>query len=99
MSFLKVLLWVTVIVGMAIFAVNNWTPVAVTLWGGLSLHTKLPALVIAAFVIGFLPLYLLHRTQGWRMRRRINALESANRATTPPVFTPPPENSPLGTGI
>ncbi len=94
MNFLKTLFWVILIVGLALFAINNWSDVTVRLWGGLLLDTKLPILVIGSFFLGFLPLYLWHRGVGWRLRRRINTLESA----TPPapvdptpehVFTPP----------
>ncbi len=35
MQFLKTLLWVTLIVGLTVFAINNWVPVSVSLWGGL----------------------------------------------------------------
>ncbi len=85
MRFLKVLFWVILFVGMIVFAVNNWVPVSVSLWGGMFLDTKLPALVIAAFFAGFLPLYLWHRGTHWRMKRRISSLESNSRSA-PPVF-------------
>ncbi len=95
MQFLKTLLWVTLIVGLTVFAINNWVPVSVSLWGGLTLDTKLPALVIAAFIIGFFPLYIFHRAAHWRMKRRLLSLESAQRAVpfstppvTPPAYTP-----------
>jgi lipopolysaccharide assembly protein A len=91
MQFLKTLLWVTLVVGLTVFAINNWVPVSVSLWGGLRLDTKLPALVIAAFVIGFLPLYIFHRTITWRMKRRILSLEGAQRpapASSPQVAPP-----------
>ncbi len=91
MQFLKTLLWVTLIVGLTVFAINNWVPVSVSLWGGLRLDTKLPALVVAAFVIGFFPLYIFHRTITWRMKRRISSLESAQR---PVPFSPPPVTPP-----
>ena len=88
MQFLKTLLWVTLIVGLTVFAINNWFPVSVSLWGGLRLDTKLPALVIAAFVLGFFPLYIFHRTTCWRMRRRITALEGNQRTVPVPPPTP-----------
>ena len=96
MQFLKTLLWVTLVVGLTVFAINNWVPVSVSLWGGLRLDTKLPALVIASFLIGFLPLYLIHRTATWRLKRRITTLESNQRsvAATPPPVTPAPAYSP-----
>ena len=91
MRFLKTLIWVTIIVGLIVFATNNWAPVSISLWGGLRLDTKLPALVLVAFLIGFLPLYLVHRTQIWRMKRRILTLEGNQRisAFTPPASPPP----------
>ncbi len=91
MRFLKTLIWVTVIVGLIVFATNNWVPISVSLWGGMRLDTKLPALVIAAFLIGFFPLYFLHRAQIWRMKRRIMSLEGNQRtASIPPPVSPPP---------
>jgi putative membrane protein len=91
MRFLKTLIWVTIIVGLIVFATNNWAPVSVSLWGGLRLDTKLPALVIVAFLIGFLPLYLVHRTHIWRMKRRILTLEGNQRTPAlPPPASPPP---------
>ncbi len=83
MRFLKTLIWVTVIVGLIVFATNNWVPVSISLWGGMRLDTKLPALVIAAFMLGFFPLYFIHRTLLWRMKRRILTLEGNQRIITP----------------
>lgn len=90
MQFLKTLLWVTLVVGLTVFAINNWVPVTVSLWGGLRLDTKLPALVIAAFVLGFFPLYIFHRTTTWRMKRRILTLESNQRTYAPTPAAPTP---------
>lgn len=84
MTFLKTFLWVILIIGMVIFAVNNWVPVSIKLWGGLLLDTKLPMLVIVSFFAGFLPLWLWHRATHWRMKRRIVTLENK--------FAPPPSN-------
>jgi lipopolysaccharide assembly protein A len=97
MQFLKTLLWVTFLVGLTVFAINNWVPVTVSLWGGLRLDTKLPALVILSFLLGFLPLFILHRMTTWRMKRRIATLESNQRlsatgsaiASAPPVAPTP----------
>ena len=88
MRFLKTLIWVTVIIGLIVFAINNWVPVSVSLWGGLQLDTKLPALVIAAFMLGFLPLYFLHHTVLWRMKRRMLTLEGNQRQTMLPPSQP-----------
>lgn len=90
MRFLKTLIWVTVIVGLIVFATNNWVPVSISLWGGMRLDTKLPALVIVAFLLGFFPLYFIHRALLWRMRRRILTLEGSQRTITPSPQTSMP---------
>jgi lipopolysaccharide assembly protein A len=89
MSFLKTLFWVIFLVGFAIFAINNWQPVSVRLWGGLWLDSKLPALIGASFLLGFVPLYIWHRTHDFRLKRRIATLEG-NRplATLDPAPLP-----------
>jgi lipopolysaccharide assembly protein A len=79
MSFLKTLFWVIFLVGFTLFAINNWQPVSVKLWGGMWLDSKLPALIGASFLLGFLPLWFLHRTISYRLNRRIATLESAIR--------------------
>ncbi len=79
MSFLKTVFWVMLLVGFTVFAVNNWQPLSVRLWGGMWLDTKLPALIGAALLLGYLPLYFWHKTQKFRLNRRIATLESAAR--------------------
>ena len=46
------------------------------------LQTKLPALVVVSFLIGLLPMWLLHKGARWRLNRRIANLENTVRATT-----------------
>ncbi len=94
MQFLKTLFWVVLAVALVVFSVNNWEPVSISLWGGLRMDTKLPVLVIGAFLLGFLPLYLLYRTTLWRLRRRIATLEPrpqtpAQDRAEPAVSEPP----------
>lgn len=96
MRFLKTLISVTIIIGLIVFTTNNWNPVSVSLWGGLRLDTKLPALIVAAFLLGFLPLYLLHRTQMWRLKRRILTLEGNQHIS---AFPPPAAPSPAYTAV
>ena len=76
MSFLKTLFWVIFLVGFTVFAINNWQPVSMKLWNGLWLDSKLPAVMGASFLLGFLPLWIWHRTVRYRMSRRIATLES-----------------------
>ena len=82
MQFLKTLLWVMIAVLVAIIASNNWRDVTVDLWSNLQADIKLPVLLAAIFLVGFLPTWLVMRGKLWRLKRRI-ALE------VPPVPAPP----------
>lgn len=82
MKFLKTLLWVLVAVLMAIVASNNWSDVTLDLWSNLQIDIKLPVLLLAMFLLGFLPTWLAMRGKLWRFKRRI-------AMTVPAVFAPP----------
>lgn len=82
MQFLKTLFWVVVAVLLVLFASQNWSSVTINLWGGLQADVKLPFLVFSAFLLGFLPTYLLYRARLWSMRRRVE-VQSAPVGNTP----------------
>src|SRR5512139_901734 len=75
MQFLKTLFWVALAVVLVLFARANWQPVTLELWGGLEADIKLPVLVFGAFLIGFLPTFLLYRARLWSLRRRLETHE------------------------
>lgn len=81
MQFIKTLFWVILAIILVVFAVNNWSPTSVLIWEDVRIDTKLPVLVIGAFLLGFVPLWLIHRTSKWRLNRRIKTLEAAARPT------------------
>lgn len=87
MQFIKTLFWVILAVVLVVFAANNWSPTSVLIWEDVRIDTKLPVLVIGAFLIGFVPLWLIHRTSKWRLNRRIKTLEAAARPTPTPTAT------------
>ncbi|MGZ8282438.1 MAG: hypothetical protein ACXWUN_05735 [Allosphingosinicella sp.] len=76
MQFLKTLFWVIVAVGLVLFSIANWNVVTIELWGGLLVDVKLPVLVIGAFLLGFLPTFILYRTRLWSVKRRLEAQPS-----------------------
>ncbi|MGZ8998858.1 MAG: hypothetical protein ACXW2T_08390 [Allosphingosinicella sp.] len=93
MQFLKTLFWVAVAVIMVLFAVANWEPVSLKLWGGLEADVKLPVLVIAAVLLGFLPTFIIYRARMWSLRRRFEPLERTISIAPPrpPASTAPPK--------
>ncbi len=101
MPFIKALIWAAAVIIIVIFAANNWVPVTIALWGDLLLDTKLPVLIIAAFLIGWLPLYLIHKTGRWRMQRQIRTLQAVPtdvpRNYVPDNNPPAPDAAPAPT--
>jgi lipopolysaccharide assembly protein A len=92
MQIVRTIVWVLLLVALLLFSINNWQDVEVKIWENLILQTKLPALVIASFLCGLLPMWLLHKGTRWRFNRRINALENTVKAATvsTPAITPEP---------
>ena len=97
MQFVRTLFWVLILAALLIFTAFNWKPVEVQIWTNLVLETKIPALVIVAFLLGLVPTWLLHRGTKWRLTRRISALETAakNYSSTPRVTEPAPPVEPI----
>ncbi|GAA0480423.1 hypothetical protein GCM10009096_23040 [Parasphingorhabdus litoris] len=87
MQFIKTLFWVILAIILVVFAVNNWSPTSVLIWEDIRIDTKLPVLVIGAFLLGFLPIWLIHRASKWRLNRRIKTLEAAARPAPAPTAT------------
>jgi uncharacterized integral membrane protein len=85
MHFLKTVFWVLVAVVVALFSFRNWAPVTLNLWDDIQADVKIPILLLIAFLLGFLPTWLLMRTRIWSYRRRVEALE---RSRAVPVQTP-----------
>lgn len=97
MSIVRTIFWVLLAVVLVLFSINNWQPVEVRIWNSLVLETKLPALVVGAFLLGLVPMWALHRTTRWRHRRRIAGLEAtiARPNTVAPNVVPRNPPAPL----
>ncbi len=84
MNFLRTAFWVIVAVALALFAKANWAIapsysgyVPVKLWGDLILETRLPVLIIVAFLLGLVPTWLWARAIRWQMKRKLASTERA----------------------
>ena len=89
MQIVRTIVWVLLLIVLLIFSINNWNPVEVKIWEGLVLETKIPALVVISFLLGLLPMWLLHRITAYAARRRISSLEVAARSAAVPAPPPP----------
>jgi uncharacterized integral membrane protein len=75
MQFLKTLFWAALAVAVVLFAHANWYPVPIKLWSEIEADVKLPVLVFGAFLLGFLPTFVLYRARLWSLRRRLETHE------------------------
>jgi putative membrane protein len=82
MQFLKTLFWVLLAVFIALFASRNWFDVTLNLWGNIQVDIKLPVLMALMFMIGYLPVFLVHRTRLWTIKRRLE-VERRQAALSP----------------
>ena len=95
MQFLKTLFWVALAIILVLFASHNWHSATIRLWGGLEADVKLPVLILAAFLLGFLPTFLLYRARMWTMKRRLEGVERQLATSRPPPPGPTDTAEPL----
>jgi lipopolysaccharide assembly protein A len=94
MQFLKTLFWVALAVVLVLFGSANWHDVTLNLWGGLEADVKLPVLVLASFLLGFVPMLIVHRARLWTAKRRLEALERQTQAAVYATPAPTPVDIP-----
>jgi lipopolysaccharide assembly protein A len=87
MQFLKTLFWVLLAVILVLFASRNWSDATLNLWGDIQVDIKLPVLMLVVFLLGFLPLFLVHRTRLWALKRRLEGEQRQQAAASQPVAT------------
>jgi putative membrane protein len=93
MHIIRTLTWVVITALLVAFMAMNWHRSSVNFWplGNDYLHFEWPVGIIAMvfFLLGLLPMWLLHKAGSWRMNRRISTLENTVRANTvtPPAAT------------
>ena len=75
MKALRLILLGGVIALFVLFSYSNWTPVALVLPNGTTQSVALPVVVFVAFVLGWLPVLLLHLAARASWRRRTAKVE------------------------
>ena len=77
MQFLKILFWCLLAFVAAVFTFGNWTTVSIQLFGGLVAEVNLPLLLLATFLLGFVPTLAYQHWVRWRLRQRLTVAERA----------------------
>jgi lipopolysaccharide assembly protein A len=89
MHFLKALFWVVVGGFVVLLGYRNWHDVTLSLWGDIQVDIKVPVLVTLTFLVGWLPMFLVHRARLWRLRQRLDNFERQQLAArTAPEVAP-----------
>ncbi len=97
MQFLKILFWSLMAFVAAVFTFGNWTNVTIQLFGGLVAEVNLPLLLLATFLLGFVPTLIYQHWIRFRLRQRLTAAERAMESalaaargpdTSSPVIAP-----------
>ena len=95
MQIIRTLIWVTITATLVAFIAMNWESAPVNIWpleeGYLYFRWPVGVIALVFFLLGLLPMWLLHRAGRWRWQRRLNSLENSVRATAnvqnPPLAT------------
>ena len=85
MQVLKTIFWVVIAIALALFTKANWEAaspvlpgrVAVKLWGDAVMETRLPVLILFAFLLGLVPTWAWGQAVKWRLSRRVTSAERA----------------------
>ncbi|MCU0729784.1 MAG: LapA family protein [Sphingopyxis sp.] len=92
MQTIKTIIWVALAVTLTIFAVANSEPVSVLIWPGYKADLALSVLILAVFLLGFLPPYLFGVGSRWHLKRKIAQQDETItmlRPATPPLQSEP----------
>jgi|TARA_R110002094_G_scaffold2366_2_gene9727 putative membrane protein len=92
MQFIKILFWVLLLVATFIFWWTNEARSTLDL-GAAVVEARVSTFVVGAFLLGFVPTWLLLRGSKWRLTRRIKTLEDAAKPAPAPVATRPASSS------
>ncbi|MET1754597.1 LapA family protein [Novosphingobium sp. RD2P27] len=87
MQIIRTIVWIILTAILVAFIAMNWTKVPVNFWpldGGNYVHFEWPVGIVALvfFLLGAVPMWLVHRTGKWRLKRRIHSLENTMLATS-----------------
>ena len=91
MQAIRTITWVVITIVLVGFVALNWTPVPINFWPSangeyVGFTWPIGLIALIAFLLGLLPMWLLHKGASWRWNRKIGTLENSVRAAS--VSTP-----------
>jgi uncharacterized integral membrane protein len=90
MTIVRWILATALAVAFLLLAVANWTPVPFRLPDGQIVNIRLPLLLAAAFIAGWLPTWLIHLGTTANLNRKLAKSAGAAAPAVVPAQPPPP---------
>lgn len=87
MQMIRTLLLLLIAIALTAFVAINWETVPVRFWPAgqgeyLKFDWPIGFVALFFFVLGMVPMWLIHKGAAWRLKRRIGTLENSLKATS-----------------
>ncbi|MEQ1688110.1 MAG: lipopolysaccharide assembly protein LapA domain-containing protein [Sphingopyxis sp.] len=93
MQAFRTIIWVILAVLLTSFALANFTEVSVKIFPGQRADTYLTVVILASFLMGFLPAIMISIVNRWRLGRKISMQQNLIVQLSTPAPTPEPAPS------
>ncbi len=88
MQIVRTLVWIVITAILVAFIAMNWHRAPVNFWpldiGHLYFEWPVGIIALVFFLLGWVPMWLLHRAGRWRWQRRMSALQNTVQTAPPP---------------
>lgn len=82
--YIKVSIVVILVSAVLYYFLKGWGVTCINVWNNQALPFRLPVMIVAAFLIGFVPMYIWHELMEWRWENKIAKLQKSIAKIAPP---------------
>lgn len=84
MRYVKVTIAVILLSVVLYYFMKGWGVTCINVWNNQALPFRLPTMLIAAFLVGFVPMYAWHELMEWRWENKMAKLQKSVAKIAPP---------------
>lgn len=85
MRYVKVTIVVILVSVILYYVLKGWGVTCINVWDNTALPFRLPTMIIAAFLVGFVPMYVWHELMEWRWENKMAKLQKSVSKIAPPA--------------
>lgn len=85
MRYVKVGIFVILASIFLYYLFKGWGVTCINMWNNQALPFRLPTMLIAAFIVGFVPMYIWHEIKEWRWENKMLKLQKQVGKIVPPA--------------